>query len=296
MDENDENDGLLIPEPPALLPDLTEYGIEQVERGVCLDNAQNRRILRGLGFRYEDVWGMNGEPTPYIRALSSEVRANGLLASKAPILVDPKRPNSDYITGLDLLLLPNVEELVPFWVLAETRRFVKVQDEREERRNPHYHPSLISPPGRCRAKRTDGDRCQQWHGGRDTQDSLCRVHLNRQSGKSTEFAPANREKARNRLIEAATAATEILQELAETATSEPVRLGAVNSILDRAGVRGGTEIDVKAEVAVVDSAAIVKGRLAEIARRAQEQALEAAQSTQPELEPLEAEVVEDENV
>jgi hypothetical protein len=40
----------------------------------------------------------------------------------------------------------------------------------------------------------------------------------------------------------------MLEQLMESAESEPVKLKAATEILDRAGIRGGVEIDAKVEV------------------------------------------------
>jgi hypothetical protein len=50
----------------------------------------------------------------------------------------------------------------------------------------------------------------------------------------------------------------------ETAESEPVKLKAATEILDRAGVRGGIEIDAKLEVDVRPAAEVVSERLARL--------------------------------
>ena len=55
----------------------------------------------------------------------------------------------------------------------------------------------------------------------------------------------------------------------ESAQSEPVRLKASTEILDRAGVRGGVEIDVGVDVTVRSPHEIIKERLARLAAGAQ---------------------------
>jgi hypothetical protein len=51
----------------------------------------------------------------------------------------------------------------------------------------------------------------------------------------------------------------------ETAQSEPVRLKAATEILDRAGVRGGVEIDVGVDVSLRSPADIIAERLQRLA-------------------------------
>jgi hypothetical protein len=50
------------------------------------------------------------------------------------------------------------------------------------------------------------------------------------------------------LIQAAPYAVDVLEDMMENAESEPVKLKAATEILDRAGVRGGSELSVDVEV------------------------------------------------
>lgn len=102
----DEPDTLQITEPTNLRPDLTELGIDEVERGVCEDTYENRSILRGAKMGWDTVYSSNGVPTGLIQARSQAMakeRRMLSLAEKKPIMVDPDHSNSDYLTGLDLL-------------------------------------------------------------------------------------------------------------------------------------------------------------------------------------------------
>lgn len=82
-----------------------------------------------------------------------------------------------------------------------------------------------------------------WSSGRIKDDGLCRVHL-----KTVRKPGEDIERARRKLIQAAPYAVDVLEELMETAESEPVRLKASTEILDRAGVRAGMDISVDVEV------------------------------------------------
>jgi hypothetical protein len=91
--------------------------------------------------------------------------------------------------------------------------------------------------------KSDGVRCMLWASGRVKDDGLCRIHL-----KTVRKPGEDVERARRKLIQAAPFAVDVLEELMENAESEPVRLKASTEILDRAGVRGGTELSVDVEV------------------------------------------------
>jgi hypothetical protein len=82
-----------------------------------------------------------------------------------------------------------------------------------------------------------------WASGRLKDDGLCRAHL-----KSVRKPGEDVERARRKLIQAAPYAVDVLEDMMENAESEPVKLKAATEILDRAGVRGGTELSVDVEV------------------------------------------------
>jgi len=95
-----------IDEPVNLRPNLSEIGIEEVERGVCQDTYENRSILRRAKMGWDPVYASNGVPTGMIQARSEEMNKQRRilsLAEKKPILADPDHMNSDYVTGYDLL-------------------------------------------------------------------------------------------------------------------------------------------------------------------------------------------------
>ena len=91
---------------------------------------------------------------------------------------------------------------------------------------------------------------------------MCRVHLRHVNKSPSDDI----ERARKKIIQSAPYAVDTLEELMQTATSEPVKLKAATEILDRAGVRGGIELD--ANVSVTDTrpaAEIIAERLNRIA-------------------------------
>jgi hypothetical protein len=260
----DERPEIEIDEPANLRPNLADIGIDEVERGVCADTYENRKILRGAKMGWDTVYSSNGVPTGLIMARSQAMateRRMLSLAEKKPIMVDPDRPNSDYLTGLDLLAESASDYLVPPWVVGATKMWVKELDEpvASEKKKP------TALPHRCRAVKDDGLRCMLWSSGRPKDDGLCRVHL-----RSIKKRPGEDiERARQKLTQAAPYAVDVLEDLMETATSEPVRLKASTEILDRAGVRGGTEFDVG--VKVIDdrpAAVIIQERLQRLASTA----------------------------
>lgn len=231
-------------DPISIRPNLADLGIDEVERGICQDSYANRAILRKNKLGWDPVYASNGVPTGLIQARSADMdkqRRMLSLAEKKPILVDPNIPNSDYITGYDLLAEEAADHLVPPWVVGATRKFLKEQDEGGPS-SPRRQPASL--PVRCRAVKDDGLRCMLWSSGRPKDDGLCRIHL----GSIQRRPGEDVERARAKLVQAAPYAVDVLEDLMENAVSEPVRLKASTEILDRAGVRGGIEFDARLEV------------------------------------------------
>ncbi len=254
---------LEIDSPVNIRPDLAELGIDEVERGICQDTFENRAILRRNKMGWDPVYASNGVPTGLIQARSNEMaKARRVLSltEKKPILVDPDRMNSDYITGYDLLAESASDYLVPPWVVGATKTWLKEQEAGGLPVGSKRKPAAL--PTRCRAIKDDGIRCMMWSSGRPADDGYCRIHLGSIQRKPGEDV----ERARAKLTQAAPYAVDVLEELMETASSEPVRLKASTEILDRAGVRGGVEFDAKITVNDArDPAEIVAERLQRLA-------------------------------
>jgi hypothetical protein len=83
----------------------------------------------------------------------------------------------------------------------------------------------------------------------------------------------------------------MLEDLMENAESEPVKLKAATEILDRAGVRGGIEIDSNVSIDVRPAASIIAERLQRLALGAVEASAKLADAG---IEVIDAEVVIDE--
>lgn len=273
----DAPDPFSTPEPEApiieinetvnLRPDLTLIGIDEVDRGICEDTFENRQILRRAKFNWIPVYATNGVPTGLIQAISHEMATEKRiisLAEKKPILTDPTNKNSDYITGLDLLAEEAADYIVPPWVIGATRAWVKEQTDpvRSSKRKP------AALPTRCTNVKDDGIRCQLWSSGRLADDGLCRIHL-----RSVKHRPGDDiERARQKLFQAAPYAVDVLEDMMSNAESEPVKLKAATEILDRAGVRGGMEIDTNVSLEVRPAASIIAERLNKLATNAIEAA------------------------
>ena len=282
----DEKAEYVIDEPLDLRVDLSSLGIEEVDKGVCEDNYSNRAILRRARLSWDPVYSTNGIPTGLIRARSKETTMERRLMSlseKRPILTDPTSNNSDYLTGLDLIAEEASDFLVPPWVVHATRLYLKEQETGVL--NPKRQP--LAQPHRCRQIKDDGIRCMLWSSGRPKDDGLCRIHLRSVKHKTSDDI----ERARAKLVQAAPYAVDMLEDLMENAESEPVKLKAATEILDRAGVRGGIEIDSTVNLDVRPAASVIAERLQRLALGAMEASAKLAEVG---IEIIDAEVVTDE--
>jgi len=282
--ELDLND-LVIDLPVAARADLSELGIEELDKGVCEDTFANRAILRRSKLIWETVYSQDGSSTGLLKVRSADStreRRIQSLSEKRPILVNGSDNNSDYLTGLDLLAEEATDYLVPPWVIHATRLYIKEQETGVL--NPKRAP--LAQPHRCRQIKHDGIRCMLWASGRPKDDGLCRVHLRSVKHKTSDDI----ERAREKLMQAAPFAVDKLEELMEFAESEPVKLKAATEILDRAGVRGGIELDSKVTVDVRPAAEIIAERLDRLAVGA----MQAAARLAPDNSVIDAEVVTDE--
>ena len=259
-DEAQEKTTPLVDVPFDRRPNLEELGILELERGICEDTFENRGVLRRAMLKWSPVFDdQTGAATNLIIARSIEQDKERALISinnKKSLLSDPGNINSDFVTGLDLLLDDDALKISPPWVVGATRAWLKEQEEggpKTDKRAP------LGLPGRCRMVKTDATRCQLWNSGRIKDDGLCRIHLG-----STRRTANNVEVARQKISQASSYAVDVLEDLMETAISEPVKLKAATEILDRAGVRGGMELNIDIKNTDRSPAEILAERLARI--------------------------------
>jgi hypothetical protein len=268
LDKQQISDIVFDDTPLDLRPDLSLYGLEEVDRGVCEDSYENRSVLRAHRLNWQIIYNDNGEATGNILVVSNEMReAQSIRGAedRRLILTDERDLNSDYLTEEALLIEEASDTLAPLWVIAQTRAWIRIREARAKG-EPNKHPLYAGPPTRCRQIKSDGHRCLLWAAGRTTDDGLCRIHLGSKANNLTGAVA----QARTRAYQAAPAAVQILESLMESAESEPVKLKAATEILDRAGIRGGVEIDAKVDVNVQPSANIINERLMRLRPQAQE--------------------------
>jgi hypothetical protein len=268
LDRPDNTDMVFDDSPRDLRPDLSLYGLEEVDRGVCEDSYENRSVLRAHRLNWQIIYSESGEPTGNILVLSPEMdarRSEMGAEDRKLILTDDRDLNSDYLTEEALLIEEASDSLAPLWVTAATRTWIRVREARANG-EPKKFPLLAGPPVRCRQIKSDGMRCLLWSANRTTDDQLCRVHLGSKHNNITGAVA----QARTRAYQAAPVAIQMLEQLMESAESEPVKLKAATEILDRAGIRGGVEIDAKVDLNVQPAADIIMQRLERLKPQAKE--------------------------
>lgn len=287
---------LEIEAPPGLLPDLGEWGIEEIERGVCEDTLENRKIIRQRKGQSRVVFDTNGMPTGYIQVITAEMYQMAQGLSKSSLLSDPDDFNSDYLSGVQLILAENSKHLAPTWVLNTTRTYLRQQDRKRDLGADAglLQSRLITVPHRCNAMKADGTRCWGWSDGSTDTAGFCRTHA-RRTGKSQPLGMSTHQIMRNRMMSGATGMLDKLEQLADS-EDERIALSAVRDYLDRAGFKAVEQVETKVEVTVTDAAEEVKKRLAKLKQGQEEKAklLEQIRDAHAaEAETVEAEVVDD---
>ena len=295
--ESGEPAELEIEAPPGLLPNLEEWGIEEVERGVCEDTPENRKIIRQNKAQCRTVYDSNGYPTNYIQVISADMYATAQALSKASLLVDADDVNSDFKSGLALLMAEDAKSIAPTWVIRTTRTYMKQREQRREL-GPDaalMQSRLVTVPTRCTTMKADNTRCWGWSNGTSEMNGMCRIHA-RRAGRSPQHEMSTVQIMRNRLQ---SGAPDMLEKLAALSESEDERIAstAIRDWLDRAGYKAVEHIEQTVEVVQSDAAETVKNRLAKL-RAGQEERAKLLRQVQEaeaaEADEVEAEVIEDE--
>ncbi len=299
--ESGEPADLEIEAPPGLLPNLAEWGIEEIERGVCEDTAENRKAIRQQKAKYQTVFDKNGLPTPYIQVITAEMYATAQSLAKSDLLTDPDDYNSDYLSGIKLLLAESSSELAPTWVLNTTKTYIRQQDRiKELGADGELYKSqtrLVAVPTRCKITKADGTRCWGWSDGSSDLNGMCRVHA-RRAGKSPSHGMNARQILRNRMDAAAPDMLEKLERLSES-EDERIALTATRDYLDRAGFKAVEYTETKVEVTVNEAKDLVAERLKKLRKGQDDRAqllkqLKEQHAKETGEDVVDAEVVDDE--
>lgn len=262
---------------------LSMFGIEEIDPNTCEDTSRNRAALRKIKIPF---WIL--EPGVLEVELYTPEELNPhhttMYAKYSELLVDPKNPWSDYVSMLDLPL--SYMEVAPAWI----SRTINEYNDAIAHKLPASKVPVI--PGRCKRKRADGSRCWGWGWPHLKAEGFCRHHVSNATFNASVQMGRLSDAAKMRLSQLSEPALLALEDLVINSPVPQVRLKAATEILDRMGIRGGSELTVSGTVQheQVDPAEAVRKRLADMASKPE---LEAAKELDEDgNEIVEAEVVE----
>ncbi len=257
--------------------DLEALGIEETDSGVCEDTFTNRRILRGAKLRWKLVPGDSSDaPTGLIEVVdarwldSDQVRMHDRFRD---ILADPDDPWGDYLPANQY---PMDATGVPYWLyrrVEKWERWVESEGKPVEpgtagagvvaKRHAGREPYL---PTRCVTIKRNGARCWGWCFDTEN-DGRCRAHA---PGQAFAANKGHHLAARAKLVEAMPAMVDELEGMVyDPEAPHNVRLKAITEMMDRGGIRAGSEVDVSGTVSLDggDAADVIRARLGDLAER-----------------------------
>lgn len=268
---------------------FASLGIREIESNVCEDTPQNRRAIRRAGviFRVVPPEAGTTAPTGMLEVdLSPDAADKSNQSSwerNRIILENPKDPWSDYLPITDLPL--DFWETAPPWLIRVLRSYEDAPADNK--------PAL---PVRCKKRRADGSRCWLWSWTTNPHQktNICRHHAPSGAWNRAEEIQRLQESARLRLAQLTDDAVDVMDDLMHESKVDQVRLRAATELLDRAGLKPGTELTISGDVKhthEIDPAQAVRDRLRVLADRITP-AIEPADSDD-NCAILDAEVVED---
>lgn len=264
-------------------PSLSHWGIEEVESNVCEDTFENRQKLTAAKIPFKIL-----EPglieTDFQDYDDLNKHHASMFEKRKPILRNQKDPWSDYIDMTDYPL--DFMETAPAWI---KRHMNKYEDAVAEGKPAHKIPIL---PNRCNRLRADGSRCWQWSWPAESAEGFCRQHCDKFAFNATAQMAKLNDAAKMRLSQLTEPSLAALEDLVLNSTVPHVRLKAATEVLDRVGIRGGTELTISGQVdhTVATPAEVVHERLNSLAERLKPTA-ELEAPTDPDV--VEGEIISD---
>jgi len=184
-------------------------------------------------------------------------------------------------------------ETAPAWI---KRHMNKYEDALAEGLPAHKIPIL---PNRCVRMRADGSRCWMWAWPSESAEGFCRQHCDKFAFNATAQMAKLSDAAKMRLSQLTEPSLAALEDLVLNSTVPHVRLKAATEVLDRVGIRGGTELTVSGSVdhTVSTPAEVVHERLASLAERLRQPAeLESSEPEDPNPDVVDAVIIEEPQV
>lgn len=242
-------------------PKLSTWGIEEIEANTCEDNAYNRRMLNSAKVPFR-IFEPGIIEVMFANYDELNEHHGTVYDRKKIILTNPKNPWSDYLPFDELPM--DFMETAPAWI---QRHMNKYDDAVAEGVAPSKLPIL---PTRCKRVRADRSRCWNWSWPAASAEGFCKGHSKFGSFNVMEQMNKLNDAAKVRLGQMSPEAVAVLEDLMMNSNVPHVRLKAATEVLDRIGIRGGTELTVSGHVTheVEDPASVVRDRLAKLGERA----------------------------
>lgn len=265
-------------------PSLSTWGIEEVEANVCEDTFENRQKLTAVKIPFKVF-----EPGLIEVLFDDYGELNkhhaDQFTKKKIILLNPRDPWSDYLPFDELPL--DYMETAPAWIQRHLNKYT----DAVEAGTPELKLPIL--PNRCKRRRADGSRCWQWSWPNTGSNGFCRTHGDKFAFDAMGQMAKLNDSAKMRLSQLTEPSLAALEDLLLNSTVPQVRLKAATEVLDRVGIRGGTELTVSGQVdhTIKDPALEVRERLNSLAERMAAPAGELEASSSGDV--VEAEVVEE---
>src|SRR5690606_18902398 len=216
-------------------PSLSSLGIEEIEANVCEDTFENRQALTDAKVKFKIFEpGLLEVSFEYHDGLNKHHASQ--YEKKKIILTNERDPWSDYLPFNELPM--DYMETAPAWI---QRHLNKYNDAIAEGLPERKWPIL---PNRCKRVRADGTRCWQWSWPSESSNGFCRTHCDKYAFNATAQMAKLNDAAKMRLSQLTEPSLQALEDLVLNSTVPQVRLKAATEILDRVGIRGGTELSV----------------------------------------------------
>lgn len=252
-------------------PGLATWGIEEVEPNVCEDTFENRQRLIHAKVPFKILApGLIETDFQDYDELNGHHRS--MYERRSPVLSDKDDAWSDFIPFLDYPF--DFMETAPAWIQRHKNKYL---DAVASGTPEHKLPLL---PNRCKRLRADNSRCWQWEWPVAQAEGFCRNHSSYASFHAGEQMAKMTDASRMRLSQLQGPALEALEDLILNSTVPHVRLKAATEVLDRTGIRAGSDITISGTVTheAIDPAQAVRDRLNSLAERLSPPPLELEES------------------
>lgn len=271
-------------------PSLSHWGIEEIEANTCEDTLENRRklVYAKIPFQFSEPGVLEITFQDYDEL---NTHHSSMFEQKKDMLTDRTDPWADYLPMDEWPM--RYWETAPAWVISHKNKYDDALEEGVR------FDKMPLPLTRCKRQRADGSRCWGLSWPVKRAEGFCRGHSKWGAFNAAEQSTMLTQAARTRLGQLSGPALDAMEDLVLNSQVPHVRLKAATEILDRVGIRGGTELNVSGQVehSVQDPAQAIREKLAQLRERIEPAELNSSEAPPPPLlaeseEIIEGEVVE----